>query len=186
MPVTNYPIFQHDKRPKIHFEFFSLCFIIVASVVFMWMRSVSEVNIWVFWIVTLFFILSFVPLIVTLILNHYKIDFKRGKFKGNLILNENYITINHQNIPLAQIKNIQFTNADFFTRYERNKWIGPKISSGVGNICTLKLKGGKVIQVHFYQSHDNELVKAAEILKHYHSKNILNLTNLNTILYGIN
>ena len=186
MPLTDFPIFQPAKRKKIYLEFYSLLFLIIASIAFIWMHSVTEINVFVFWIITLIFILSFVPLIVTLILNHYKIDFKRGKFKGNLILGKNEIRIAEQIILLKDIESIHFINDDFFIRYERNKWIGPKISSGVGNICTIKLKEGKTIFVNFYQSHDNELVKAEILLQYYNKQNILSTDNLKRILEGEN
>lgn len=186
MPVTNYPIFEPAKRKKIYFEFFSLGFICLGAVAFVWMKSQAEIHPAVFWIITIFFILSFVPLIVTLILNHYKIDFKRGKFKGNLVLGKNEIRIAEKTVLLDTIETIHFINDDFFIRYERNKWIGPKISSGVGNICSVKTKDGKKYQFNFYQSHDNELVKAEVLLRWYHSKKILSTNNLNHILNETN
>lgn len=186
MPVTNYPIFEPAKRKKIYFEFFSLGFICLGAVAFVWMKSQTEIHPTVFWMAIIFFILSFVPLIVTLILNHYKIDFKRGKFKGNLILGKNEIRIVEQTVLLKDIESIHFINDDFFIRYNRNKWIGPKISSGVGNICTIKLKDGKKYQFNFFQSHDNELVKAEILLQYYNKQNILSIDNLKQILEGKN
>lgn len=182
MPVTNYPIFKLAKIKKLYFEFYSLAIILIATIAFVWTRSVDDINVCVYWIVTIIFILSFVPLIVTIILNHYKIDFKRGKFIGNLTLNKNNIQVAKETIQLDNIESIHFINDDFFVRYDRNKWIGPKISSGIGNLCTIKTKEGKIYQFNFYQSHDNELVKAEIVLRYYHSKKIMSLENLNQIL----
>lgn len=184
MPVNNFPIFQFAKRKKIYLEFYSLSFIIVASIAFIWMQALEEIHAFVFWLITVIFILSFVPLITTLILNHYKIDFKKGSFKGNLILGKNEIQVAEQIFQLKNIESIHFINDDFFIRYERNKWIGPKISSGVGNSCTIKLKDGKIVQFNFFQSHDNELVKAELMLKYYNNQNILSEMNLKRILEG--
>lgn len=186
MPVINYPIFKPAKRKKIYFEFFSLGFICVGLAAFVWMKNQAETHPIVFWIITIYFILSFVPLIVTLILNHYKIDFKKGKFIGNLTLNKNNIQIAKEIIQLDNIESIHFANDDFFIRYQRNKWIGPKISSGVGNMCTIKMKDGKNHTFNFYQSHDNELVKAEIVLRYYHSKKIMSTNNLNQILNETN
>jgi len=182
MPVTNYPIFKSAKIKKLYFEFYSLAILLVATIAFIWMRTIADINVYAYWIVTIIFILSFVPLIVTIILNHYKIDFKRGKFIGNLTLNKNSVQMVKEIIPIENIESIHFINDDFFIRYDRNKWIGPKISSGVGNVCTLKTKEGKLYRINFYQSHDNELVKAEVILRYYHSKKILSSENLNQIL----
>lgn len=186
MPLISYPIFEPAKRKKIYFEFFSMGFICIGMIAFFSMKSFDEVHPVVFWIITIFFILSFVPLVVTLILNHYKIDFKRGKFKGNLVLGKNEIQIVDEILSVENIDSIHFVNTDFFIRYQRNKWFGPKISSGVDNICTIKLKNGKTFQFNFYQSHDNELVKAEIMLRWYHAKKILSTTNLNQILNAKN
>ena len=104
MPVTNYPIFKSAKIKKLYFEFYSLAIILIATIAFVWMRSIADINVYAYWIVTIIFILSFVPLIVTIILNHYKIDFKRGKFIGNLTLNKNNIQIAKEEIPLENIE----------------------------------------------------------------------------------
>lgn len=188
MPVTNYPIFKTAKIKKLYLEFYSLAILLVAIFTFVWIHTEVNINIniYVYWFITVFFILSFIPLIVTLILNHYKIDFKRGKFIGNLSLNKNAVHVAHEIIPIENIKSIHFINNDFFIRYQRNKWIGPKISSGVGNVCAITTKDGKQIQFNFYQSHDNELVKAEVILRYYHSKKIISSQNLNQILNETN
>lgn len=183
MPVTNFPIFQPSKKIKIHNEFYCVLLILLTATSFYLAYSNENLNEYFIIFIEVFFILSFIPLIVTIILNYYKIDFIKGKFKGNLVLHKNCIKIADQQILLDEIKTISFDNPDFFIRYDRNKFIGPKISCGVGNICTIKTVQNKSYQIHFYQSHDNELVKAEKMLRYYHSKKIISLNNLNKILF---
>jgi len=186
MQITNYPIFKKAKYRKIYLEFYALFIILLSTIAFVWAKNSAGVSDCLFWILAVLFILSFIPLILIVILNHYKIDFKRGKFQGNMSLQLNQISINDKIVSLNQIKNIQITNHDFFIRYDRNKILGPKISSGTANVCKIELIDGGIIEFNFYQAHDNELVKAEFILRYYQSKGKLSLENLNNILFGYN
>lgn len=184
MPVTDFPIFKLSKRQKQPAEIYWFFLSVMVFFIVIWVHNNYHSQLYLRWFIDLLFMATLIPIGAFFFLNKYKIDFKKGQFKGNMVLHHDYIKVNDEKIFINEIKTITFNNYDFFNRYRKGQMFGAKISSGVENKCYIEMNSSRTIGFNFYQAHDNELVKAEKILFHYHSKKILSTTNLNKILFG--
>lgn len=110
--------------------------------------------------------------------NERTVEFRKGIFKGKLILNKDSIVIHKKTYPVSEIQKLRITNKDYKFKYQSHKIIGPRLSIGTQNRITIQLMDQTYVDAFFQQDHDNQLVNSEEELIAYYYKGILSKKNL--------
>jgi hypothetical protein len=113
--------------------------------------------------------------------NFNEIEKLNGKVTGSVALFTEKILLNNQNIFLKDISLISLVVFDFSHRREVYliSTPYPSLSNGFGNILTIKLINGEIIETNFEQKYQEEFLrKNKEMLIDYYKMGKISLLNL--------
>lgn len=125
---------------------------------------------------------SWTMLFLQWFVNDKTVDFRKGVFKGLLILAKDRIICDHKTYLIKDIENISITNSDFKYKHQRWKIFGPRLSIGIKNVITLQLKNKTLVKAFFQQEHDNQIVASEQELLSYFHEGILGKKNLISLI----
>jgi hypothetical protein len=128
-------------------------------------------------------ILGTIYIIGLLISNFFLYQHKFGEFKGKIIFGIDSILINQKEYLISEIENISISATDIkgnFISYSFQ--FSRKLSNGLKNEITLKLKNGKEVKYNFLQTERKRIKYFKDALTSYYLKEKMSWLHLIHIL----
>lgn len=173
--------FEHKKGILISFD--SICLIFLSLSVFLLAYLEQTGNFDFDYWFTLILAIWFIYLIFFLISRFFLHEIEFGQYKGTIILKIDSIKIIETEFTLDEISTIKIHSSDIKGEIINHSIeFSRKLSNGLKNEITLKLKNGNIVKTHFLQTKNERIKFSKEFLINYHKKGKISWLQLLDIL----